>query len=123
MGDGRTGHRRAGWVRLLARIWSLFSLGFVLLIFVGEGLSSAAGAMPRPSEWIGLLLFPATVCIGLVVAWRNGRVGGALALLGLATFYLWSYLTKGRWPVGPYFALVAAPGLLFLITDWIDSGR
>ena len=123
MEGSREGQRSVGWVRSLARIWSLASLGFVLLIFVGEGLTSAAGVLPRPSEWIGLLLFPTTVCIGLAVAWRNGRVGGALALLGLAAFYLWNYLTKGRWPGGPYFALVAAPGLLFLIGDGPNRGR
>jgi len=123
MEGSQKGQTRVDWVRLLARIWSLISLGFVLLIFIGEGLSSAARAMPRPSEWVGLVLFPATVCTGLVVAWRNERAGGALALLGLAAFYLWNFLTKGGWPGGPYFALVAAPGLLFLIADWTNSGR
>jgi hypothetical protein len=51
----------------IARIGSLVSLGFVLLFVIAELLNSNV-ARPTTSEWIGLSLWPAGVCLGLVIA-------------------------------------------------------
>lgn len=109
-------------LRLIARIWSLFSIAFLLIFLVGEAFTGE-GVRPTNSEWLGLVLFPLGVLLGLVLSWWREGPGGALTLLSLAGFYLWNRLQSGRWPGGPFFLLVAAPGLLFLIYWWLDRGK
>ncbi len=89
-------------------------MGFILVIFIGEAFT-ADGLWPTSTEWLGLGLFPIGVLLGLAVAWWHEGIGGALTLFSLAGFYIWNRLDSGRWPGGPFFLLVAAPGLLFLI--------
>ncbi len=102
-------------VRWIARVWSLASLAFVAMFVIGE----AGDPSPRPPttvEWVTLLtLFPGGVAIGLVLGWWRERVGGLVTLACLAGFYLVQALAHGSIPRGPWFALVAVPGLLFLI--------
>lgn len=102
-----------------ARIWSLLSLGFVLLFLFGDVLNGHGTRLTR-SEWIGLAFFPAGVCLGLVIAWFRTRLGGAIATVCLIAFYLWSFLERGRFPGGPYFVLVAVPGFLFLLSSFMS---
>jgi hypothetical protein len=103
----------------IARIWSLVSLGFVLL-FVFAELLFGNGAKPTWSEWLGLALWPGGVCLGLTIAWFRARLGGAVATVCLIAFYLWSLLDRGRFPGGPYFVLVAVPGFIFLLVSLIS---
>ena len=107
------GSRAMTWI---ARIWSLVSLGFVLL-FVFAELLNGNGARPTRSEWIGLALWPGGVCLGLVIAWFRARIGGAITAVCLIAFYLWFWLERGSFPGGPYFVLVAVPGFLFLLSS------
>lgn len=102
------------WV---ARIWSLVSLGFVLLFLFGEGLNGHGGG-PTQGEWIGLALWPGGVVLGLGIAWFRAKLGGVIAIASLLAFYLWSLWDRGRFPGGPYFVLVAAPGILFLLSSF-----
>jgi hypothetical protein len=108
--------------RWTARVWSILSIGFVLVFAVGEGM---AGGGPRPGlhEWVGLALFPIGVGVGLVVAWFREELGGILALGSLIAFYVWNFLRSGHWPRGPYGFLVAAPGLFFLIAGFLSHRR
>jgi hypothetical protein len=73
-------------------------------------------------ELAGLLLFPIGVTLGLVLAWRWEFVGGLISIGSLLLFYLAMFMSDGRFPRGPFFALVAAPGLLFLVV-WVISYR
>ncbi len=104
--------------RWTARVWSILSIVFVLVFAIGEGM----GGGPRPShqEWVGLALFPIGVGLGLVVAWFRDEMGGILALGSLIAFYVWNLLRSGHWPRGPFFFLVAAPGLLFLLAGFLS---
>ena len=104
-------------INWIARIWSLMSLGFVLL-FVFAELSHANGARPTQAEWIGLTLWPGGVCLGLLIAWFRPKLGGTIAIVCLIAFYLWSLAERGRFPGGPYFVLVAVPGFLFLVSTF-----
>ena len=113
------GSRAIEWI---ARIWSLASLGFVLLFVFGQ-LLNGNGARPTQAEWIGLGFFPGGVCLGLVIAWFRTRLGGAIAAVCVIAFYLWSLLERGRLPAGPYFVLVAAPGILFLLASFMSLPR
>lgn len=106
----------------LARIWSLASLGFVILFLLGDGLSGQGGK-PTLTEWIGLALWPGAVGLGLVIAWFRAGLGGAIATASLIAFYFWGLLERGRFPKGPYFVLVAAPGILFLLSSLLSRLR
>lgn len=101
------------WV---ARIWSLASIVFVLVFLFGEGLSGHGGK-PTAAQWIGLALWPGGVVVGLLIAWFQKGLGGAIAIASLLAFYVWNLLDRGTFPRGPYFFLVAAPGILFLLSS------
>ena len=106
-------------IRRIARLWSVASVGFVLLFLVGEGFhpSRLAGR-----EWLGLLMFPFGVCAGLIVAWRREGLGGALAVASILLFYAREYAITGAFPRGWAFLAVAAPGFLFLAARRRSSG-
>ncbi len=105
-------------VRWIARVWSILSIVFVFVFAVGD---SVGGSGPRPTsqEWVGLALWPIGVCVGLVVAWYREELGGIFALGCLIVFYVWNLLRSGHLPHGPFFFLVAAPGLLFLSAGFL----
>lgn len=105
----------------IARIISAVCIGFILLIFLGEGLT-VDGIWPTTSEWVGLFFFPFGLLVGLLIAWRYELVGGLISIASLATFYLWNYIATGRFPTGPYLLLMALPGVLFVISAlWMDK--
>ena len=108
-------------LRLTAKIWSLLSIGFVLLIFIGEMMGSTGPALTL-DEWVGLAFFPIGVVIGLILGWWREEIGGAVTILSLLAFYIWDLLRSGDFPGGPFFLLVAAPGFLFL-AGWFFSRR
>ena len=111
------GSKALSW---LARIWSLASIVFVLVFLFGEGLSGP-GAKPTAAEWIGLALWPGGVCVGLVFSWFREGIGGIVTTGCLIAFYGWNLLERGRFPTGPYFLLVAAPGILFLLSSLLSQ--
>jgi hypothetical protein len=99
-------------IRWLARLWSVASLGLLLLFFIGEGFNPT---LITPAEWVGLFFFPFGIAVGMIVAWRREGLGGAITVGSLLAFYAWQ-LASGDLPRGPYFALFAAPGFLFLLS-------
>ncbi len=108
-------------IRWMARAWSLASVGFVLLMFIGSGLAEGFNpAQFTPRDWVGLSFFPFGVCLGIVMAWRWEGLGGSITVGSLMAFYAALWVMSSRFPDGPYFALVAAPGVLFLIC-WLLS--
>ena len=100
----------------IARVWSLAGIAFVLVFVFGE-VFGGQGMRPTAAEWIGLALWPIGVGIGLAIAWFRKGLGGALASCSFIGFYVWNFLERGRFPRGPYFLLVAAPGVLFLLSS------
>ena len=112
-----TTDRFAVALRWIGRVWSILSITFVLAFAIGE-----AGSGPGPSgkEWVGLSLFPIGVCVGLMVGGFREAVGGMVALGCLIGFYTWQFARSGHLPRGPFFFLVAAPGLLFLVAGLLS---
>jgi hypothetical protein len=106
-------HFLADVVRWTAKVWSLATIGLVLLIFVGEAVSPSTSAGFTPSELVGLVFFPIGTCLGMVLAWRREALGGAVTIASMVAFYTWMYLDRASFPRGPYFLVVAAPGFLF----------
>jgi hypothetical protein len=84
-------------------------MGVVLLLSVGEGLYPAGLA-----EWIGLLLYPGGICLGLVVAWWREGLGGGITVGSLLAFYMLHAATAGGLPKGWAWLVLAVPGFLFL---------
>lgn len=99
-------------LRWVARTWSIASIGFLCAFLFGEGL---------PTLTFKSALFPFGVMSGLVVAWRLERTGGVLAAISLVLFYTLEYLSQGRFPRGPWFLLIAAPGFLFIVSGCLTS--
>jgi hypothetical protein len=101
----------------------VLSLGFVLLFVVGEALHPTAPLPTAARDLIGLTLFPFGVSLGMILAWRWEALGGAITVGSLLAFYALLGFTDGRFPRGPYFALVAAPGALFLVSWALSRWR
>ena len=107
----------------IARVWSIASIGFVLLIVVGEVLFPHA---PPPATFRDLVLmffFPFGTCLGMILAWRWEGLGGGITVGSLLAFYAALRIMDGRFPGGPYFAVLAAPGVLFLLSWAITLAR
>lgn len=109
--------------RWLARGLSMCSLGLLVSMMVGYR------ANPVALVWStgGLFLFfPLGVMVGMLLAWRWEIAGGLVAVLSLALFYGIHALQSGRWPGGPFFALVTLPAALFLVSGtwrrWAGGG-
>ena len=92
-------------LQTLARLWSIASIGILVLFISGQGL---------PPLTLKSLCFPFGVILGLALAWRFERAGGAIAIGAVLLFYLLEYAGGGGFPNGPWFFAFAAPGLLFL---------
>ncbi len=107
--------RIAAVARWSAKVWSVASVGFVLLFVIGELTAPSAVPLTDLRDIIALALFPFGVCLGLVMAWRWEGLGGAVAVGSLAAFYALMWVVGGKLPRGPYFALVAAPAVPFLL--------
>ena len=101
-------------IRRIARIWSLVSIAFLLLIFIGEVLNPSTAQLPTLEEGIPMVFFPVGVCLGMILAWRREALGGTITVVSIVAFYLWMRILRGDFPRGPYFLLVASPGFLFL---------
>jgi hypothetical protein len=101
-------------IRWVARGWSLASIGFLLLIFVGEFLFPHAPASFTFRDLVLLFFFPFGTCVGMILALRWQGLGGAITVGSLLAFYAALRIMEGRFPRGPFFVLVAGPGFLFL---------
>ena len=110
-------------LRWVARIWSIVSIGFILLIAIGELISPHAPPPSTLRDIVGMFLFPFLTCVGMILAWRWEGVGGGITVGSVLAFYAWLGIMDGRLPRGPYFALVAAPGFLFLLLWAITLAR
>ena len=95
-------------VRWTARAWALATVGVVLLLSVGEGLYPAG-----VGEWIGLVLYPGGVCLGMIVAWWKEGLGGGITVGSLVAFYVLHVATAGSLPKGWAWLVLAVPGFLF----------
>jgi len=101
-------------IKLVARIWSLVSIAIVILFLVGEGFTPAQ--LTTLTEKLLVIFFPFGVSLGMIIAWFREKTGGIITVTCLLLFYAVHLVGSGNLPNGPWFALIAAPGLLFLIS-------
>jgi hypothetical protein len=104
-------------IRWTARVWSIASIGLVLLFLIGEGINPKTSA-----EWSGFLFFPVGICFGLLLAWWKEVIGGSITLGSLLVFYAIHLATAGMLPKGWAWLVFAAPGFLFLLS-WYRSRK
>ena len=113
------GERKTIWIRRIARIWSLPIIVYALIMFTGyfwswvttgvadpyavEG-TSFVEALPPILMFLGIL--------GLGIAWRWERLGGAINLVFLLAVILLLLFTK---PITQNFYYSALPYLLSLV--------
>ena len=105
-------------LRWAARIWSIVSIVFILLIAIGELIPPHAPPPSTLRDIVGMILFPFLTCVGMILAWRWEGLGGGITIGSVLAFYAWLGVMDGRLPRGPYFALVTGPGFLFLLL-WV----
>ena len=93
-----------------------------LLVFTVVANFFGAGAEPAPSgrEWVGLAMFPFGVLIAYAVAFRWELIGGALAVLCLIGWLVYVGFDADIIPIA---AVVAIPGVLYLIYGCLAAGR
>lgn len=105
-------------IEWLARVGSVASVTFLLVLFVGEGIHPSKISA---NEWAGMIFFPIGVVIGMAIAWWKEAAGSAVTLGSLLGFYvIWGYLMQnhiGGW----WFVALASPGFLFLL-HWLLRG-
>ena len=101
-------------LRWIARIWSLGSIGIVLLFALGEGFNPAALQF---KEELLFLCFPFAVLIGLALAWKWPVAGGMLSIVGLLGFYFLHLVFADQFPAGFAFIVIALPGWLFILSE------
>ena len=107
-------------IELIARVGSIASITFLLLLFQAEAFHPKEIA---PREWIGLLFFPLGVIVGMVIAWFKEGVGATITLGSLLGFYLvYGYLFRYH-IAGCWFLVFASPGFLFLVHWLLNSAE
>jgi hypothetical protein len=107
-------------VRWMARIWSIPSILFIAVMLIGEFSSPHSPPPSSARDLSAFALFPIGVCVGIALAWRWELTGSCISVASFLGFYSLLYLIDGRIPKGPYFALVAVPGFLFLFASLLN---
>lgn len=96
--------------------------GSVVCLTVAVGVGATLGFESNGSWWLGglsLVLFPAGVLVGELLAWRWEGLGSLLAVASLAVFYmLFGAWLSGDWLRDAVIFLFSAPAFLFLM-DWL----
>jgi hypothetical protein len=106
-------------LRWVARAWGVAS-ALLLLAFAFGGREHFR---PTAGEAVALLLFPGGVVAGFLLAWRREVAGGLVTVGSLALFHLYEFAASGRWWLGPYFLLFAAPGFLHIAAALLGARR
>jgi hypothetical protein len=116
MADAKSRHARRSWnaarsLRWTARIWSAVSVVLLIGFIIGEGLHPS-----KPSDAVGLFLFPFGISAGMILAWWREGLGGVITVGSLVAFYLLHLATAGALPAGWAWIAFAAPGFLFILS-------
>jgi hypothetical protein len=87
----------------------------VLAFIVGEGFNPSG-----LNEWLGVLLFPVGISVGMILAWWKEGLGGSITVGSLLAFYVVHLTTAGTLPKGWAWLAFAAPGFLFLLSSHLS---
>lgn len=106
-------------LRLFARTAGLVGLAIILLFFLSGDIEFRTLSA---TDWIGFAFFPVGTLIGLVLAWNEEFIGGAVTLVSVAGFYLlYGWLLNSSvwqgWVILPFLI----PAVLFLIYGFVST--
>ena len=110
----RTPNRLLRWT---ARIASLASLAVMTAFLIGEGFDPAR---LTARDLALVVFFPFGMMFGLILGWPREFLGGLIAIIALAGFYLLHLVMSGGFPHGWAFIVLAVPGVLFLISAAVN---
>jgi hypothetical protein len=74
-------------------------------------------------EWILDAFFPFGLVFGLILGWRQEKLGGYIALGSLIGFYIVSLVFAPGLHKGLALVVLALPGLLFLLSAFAAQSR
>lgn len=96
-----------------ARVISILFIGIYGLMLMKQGIDVSE---LTPREWLSLFFFPFGASIGMIFAWWQEGLGGAITIVSVFVSILIQNPSSG----GAYMWTCASPGLLFLFS-WVLS--
>ena len=106
-------------IRWTARIGGTGIIGLVALIMIGHGFDPLSLTGIESAMMVALL----TSLVGMAILWRWEGIGGALAIVGIASFYVLNLSASGGFPGGWVFPLCFVPGVLALVCWMRETER
>ena len=100
-------------IRWTARVMSILFIGVFVTMFLREGINPNPTS---PREWSSLIFFPVGASLGMILAWWQEGLGGAITVVSVFVSILIHDPSAG----GAYVLTCASPGLLFLLS-WVLS--
>lgn len=100
------------YVRWLARIWSILSIAFLTFMVFAHIIGGEFGSFNSTQEFIMFCFFPIGIIIGMLIAWKNEGLGGAITTVSIIMFHIIGNLySLDIWIDG-----LSVPGILFLLS-------
>ena len=103
-----------------ARVVSLATIGVMTALMIGGGFDPAR---LQVREWILAAFFPLGLVFGLILGWRQEKLGGIIALASLVGFYIVSLVLAPGLHKGLATVVLAVPGALFLLSAFAAQSR
>ncbi len=91
--------------------WAGKILGGLLSVLCLADMIAEGGAFKMTRWHLSLDI----AIIGLLLGLFKPLWGGAVALIGIAAFYVFNYHESGKWPQGPVFPLFRLAGILLVV--------
>jgi len=106
-------------VRWVARVLAALMAAFIAFMFAGNAVTDGIGPLFKMTlrELLMMAAFVA-VFLGLILGWKREKLGGWLVVVGMVLFYMFDFAFSGNIPRGPFFALIALPGILFMLAGY-----
>jgi hypothetical protein len=109
-------------VRWAARVTGVGCLLLFLVFFIGEGdIRDIVYLQPR--EVVLILFVPVLFSAGVLVAWWREPQGGILILASVLWFNVTDIVSERKFTGEIEFAFLIIPGLLFLLSWYLDGRR
>lgn len=106
-------------IRWTARIWASLMAAMIAVIFIGYAVDEGIGPFFNIALRESLMMVAfVTTWFGLILGWKWERLGGILIICGMATFYIFDFAFSGSFPTGPFFLLIAFPGVLYILSSF-----
>ena len=106
-------------IRWVARVLAAMMAAFMAFMFVGNAATDGVGPLFEMTLREALMMAAfMVVFVGLILGWKREKLGGWLVVGGMALFYVLDFAFSGTFPRGPFFPLIALPGILFLLAGY-----